>query len=95
MTEGTLAALGVALDEAIAREDQANQNNPGDLAVSAEVKAIIEKIAQARAKSLDDMRVKARAVRWCYGEELEPDPSDTTDIRVMSSLVRDLLSLDS
>lgn len=60
-------------------------------AANAASAAVVGRILAARARTLDGLMVKARAFSWCYcGDEPEPEPGDTTDIRLAYSVVADL-----
>lgn len=59
--------------------------------------AIVDRIEACRARTLEGVRVKALAVSWCVcGEPFEDDTfSDqkTTDVRLASAVLRDLLAM--
>ena len=57
--------------------------------------AIVDRIVEEPARTLDGLRIKARALAWCHSGEVESlgiDENPTTDIRVADSIIRDLLS---
>jgi hypothetical protein len=56
---------------------------------------IVDKIIAAPATTIEGLRVKAQALRWCYAFEpieLTRDLGETTDVRVLASIARDLLA---
>ena len=54
--------------------------------------AIVEQIEGCTATTIDGLRVKALAVLWCHGWNLEElTDHQTTDIRLAQSILRDLL----
>jgi hypothetical protein len=59
------------------------------------VAEIVRKIASTPARSLEGMRIKARAIAWCHAGEapifLTENP--TTDVRIAESIVADLLAI--
>jgi hypothetical protein len=46
-----------------------------------------------RASTLDGVKIKAKVVKWCRADNLEPDPEETTDKHCGWSLVRDLIEM--
>lgn len=103
--DAELLALGAEMDAAHVREraswaalDPAGWTEAEDAACEAlaqAVVAIIDRILAAPARTLDGLKVKARAVDWCWsGEGFEPESArDTTDVRLCYSAMRDLLAL--
>lgn len=59
--------------------------------------AIVDMIEQHPVRTLDGLRVKARAVLWCQGDEIVDliQDQDTTDVRIASSIVNALLGVAS
>ncbi|MCV3734979.1 hypothetical protein OCK02_02090 [Rhizobium sp. TRM96647] len=54
---------------------------------------LVDAIRSHRAFTIDGLKVKAMAVAWCFGaDEIDLD-GDTTDIRISSSIINDLLHL--
>lgn len=52
---------------------------------------MVDRILAERARTLDGLLVKDRAAAWCWdGDPLEPEPDDTTDIRLAYAIVADL-----
>jgi hypothetical protein len=100
-----LLALGRLLDAAVADEsrilaqigcsdDRCKLDKAFEEAVAV-TGGLARQIAATRATTLEGLRVKARAVRWCYCGTFEDlDADETTDIALSSSIVRDLLDLD-
>ena len=104
--DALLLALGRDLDVAWATEREtfaafAGVDTPeaDDLtdAASDATSAIVAEIEQLSATTLAGLAVKAKAVSWCHsGEPIGPDSMNeqaTTDVRLASSMVRDLLQL--
>jgi hypothetical protein len=58
---------------------------------------VVQQILAASAQTLDDFKVKARALSWCYaGEEVDffdDMPDTTTDRRLVESIICDLLRM--
>jgi hypothetical protein len=87
-----LLALGAALDAATANY-QAISGLEFDVAFK-KVAAIVERIAASPAVTIEGLRVKAKALSWCHAFEpidLTAQFGDTADVRVITSIVRDLL----
>ena len=89
-----LPALGRELDAAWREELAAylarpRADDPQVLATEAATSVIVERIVAIPATSLDGMRVKAQAFAWAHGGF---DPNDRTDMRVLTSLMRDLIA---
>jgi hypothetical protein len=57
--------------------------------------SLSERILAKPAHTLAGLRVKARVVLWCQGGEFEGFGSETTDERLIESIVRDLLTLSN
>lgn len=102
--DAALVALGEELEAAWAAEIAAYAQHRGDLSLAHEAitdaahkasKAIILRIEAMAASTIDGLRVKARAVQWCY----DGDPVDlvvdqsTTDLRLANSIIADLLAV--
>jgi hypothetical protein len=61
------------------------------------VEAVVDRIEELTATTIEGLRVKALAVSWCHsgesilGEELSEQ--NTTDVRLAASIINDLLAL--
>jgi len=101
--DAALIALGEELETAWAAEIAAYAQYRGDFSLEHEAitdaayeatKAVILRIEAVPASTMEGLRVKARAVQWCY----DADPVDlavdqsTTDLRLANSIIRDLLA---
>lgn len=53
---------------------------------------LVDAIEAVPAQTLAGLQVKALAVAWCYGSDKIELDGDTTDVRISSSIIRDLLS---
>ena len=99
-----LKHLGAELEDAIAAEKaieaayNAGQYEDEDVALDAayaNTHAIIDQIVAIPASTIEGLRIKARAIQWCYHD----DPVDlvvdqnTTDLRIANSLIADLLAV--
>jgi len=99
-----LKHLGGELEDAIAAEKaieaayNAGQYEDEDVALDAtyaSTHAIIDQIVAIPASTIEGLRIKARAIQWCYHD----DPVDlvvdqnTTDLRIANSLIADLLAV--
>ncbi len=60
--------------------------------LSERTSAIISQIEARQATTLEELRVKARAVSWCCCGDLTDFDQKTTDMRLVASILRDLLS---
>jgi len=63
-----------------------------EAAYYAHARAVLEPLIATPATTLDEMRVKAEAYRWCVAGEIEPEPDAPTSTRVFASMMRDLLA---
>lgn len=101
--DAALVALGEQLEAAWAATTAADEKYRDDLSPEAEAiteasyeaaAAIVHQIETVPASTIDGLRVKARAIQWCY----DIDPVDlvidqnTTDLRIANSIIRDLLA---
>ena len=101
--DAALVALGEELEAAWAATTAAYEKYRDDPSLEAGVitdvadkaaAAIVHQIEAVPASTIDGLRVKARAVQWCY----DADPVDlavdrsTTDLRLANSIIRDLLA---
>ena len=94
-----LLRLGAALEAAWAHQEALLPScTDAELATTmAPCSALVDRIEQIPARTLEGLMVKARAISWCNsGEEIDPDrfcpyPGATTDGRIAASIVRDLL----
>jgi hypothetical protein len=97
---GSLAILGAEFEEAWAAERRAYDDVDGEVGGTAyhRTSGIARAILATRATSLADFRIKARALLWCYSDDYEEmvevlfDPAETTDVRLLRSIVADLLA---
>ena len=102
MSATTVAELAKRFEEAWAAEKAAEHTlkaaqtpadeKPWDDAYAVTQK-VVNEIEAMQATTLDGLRLKARAVQWCYGTDvidLRCD-QDTTDLRLATSIVEDLL----
>ena len=60
---------------------------------------LVDRIVSMPAKTLEDFRVNARALSWCYSGDIDIDlfedcPQNTTDVQIARSILRDLLAVD-
>ncbi len=65
-------------------------------AASEETREVVHRIAAVPALTVEGICLKARAVAWCYSavDKAPPmiaQPSSTTDVRLMHSIIHDLL----
>jgi hypothetical protein len=51
---------------------------------------IVDQILSETATTMEELRVKARAVSWCWSGDIDMDV-DTTDMKMTVSILRDLL----
>ena len=98
--DARLLRLGVELETAWADERriyaafEADQisGEEADKAPDAS-RAVVDEILRWPATTLEGLRVKARAVSWCYcGDEISWD-DETTDLQLALSIVNDLVRL--
>lgn len=55
-------------------------------------KRIVAGIECATARTVDGLRVKARAVQWCFGADvIQFGRGETTDVRISAQIIRALL----
>lgn len=93
--DADLLALGREFDLAMAAERLIPPDADDDEINAATERGgvITRAILALPAKTLDGLRIKARAVEWCACEIPGPDYfGDTTDCQLAASIVRDLLS---
>lgn len=101
--DADLLNLGEALDASSARlkalHDLITEENEHLMVEVIEIcldyaQPIVERIEKLRAHTLDGLRVKAKAIKWCHGgEEIQLAPDmPTTDARIAESILRDLLA---
>lgn len=99
--DADLIRLGAELEAAWAVQDEAERAD-GDEGASFDrayeaCRTISERIIEVPAATLDGMRVKARVVAWCHsGEPFADDSFDgaSTDLRMVASLLRDLVGTE-
>ena len=102
--DAEIIGLGAELDTAWAREralgDSDDSGEAFEVAWFATA-AVVAKIEQHQAHTLEGLRVKARAVMWCHqgdemdGEQFSLSEQQTTDIRLVESIVLDLVGVAS
>lgn len=104
--DADLIELDEMLSIAQANCDETFERNGRDEATAGESDAayrlaslVVDKIEGTPAKTLQGLRVKAKAVMWCHGKpwdrnkvQLTDDP--TTDMRLAQSIVHDLVNMD-
>lgn len=91
--DAELLRLGVAFDDAWARENDLYESDEWETA--AEVTGgLVHRIEVAPARTLDGLKVKARALSWCHcGEPIDfRNGQDTTDARLANSIIAALLN---
>ena len=54
---------------------------------------LVDLIEKAEATTLEGLRVKARAVQWCYGDDPMKLDGDTTDMRISSQILNGILTI--
>jgi hypothetical protein len=100
--DADLLALGRQFEAAWATEKAVTDSTATDLQCETAVEAtsnLAHEIAKAQARTLDGLRVKVRALSWCYdGEDItlfedDEEKDRTTDTRLADSILRDLLAL--
>lgn len=82
------------LEEMNAASRCVNYDDPAaERAYYAQAGTVVEAIIQTPATTMADLRIKAEAYVWCCGEmpDFEAKSGDTTDARVVASILRDLL----
>jgi hypothetical protein len=98
----TLAALSNALEAAwdVERAALANGSDDEVERTMEATRTIVYRIIAEPARTLDDLRVKARAFLWCYAGDLDEamelltsSEEETADHKVLFSVMRDLLAL--
>jgi hypothetical protein len=100
--DADLLALGAQLEAAWKRQNEADaqclagdgdESYPAVEAAWDVCHAIALKIERLRASTIEELRVKARAVLWCHSGEdrIELSEHQTTDIRLAQSILDDLL----
>ena len=90
---GLVRALGEELDVATAAYESSSAKEFD--AAYKKAKAVVERIVAAPATTIEELRVKAKAVAWCYSFEpieLVAEFGDTTNVRLLASILRDLLA---
>lgn len=95
MTDALLLSLGAELDQAIAAEEAADDD---DFRAAAEIsRTIVRQIMPIPATSLEGLRVKAKAYRWAHPDEFDDaiEPDQYTDTGIARSIVKDLLAMQA
>lgn len=94
--DAKLIALGERLKAAWAVEREALARNcsteEGD-AVNLACSEIADQIEKTPATTVEGLKVKASAIMWCCGNEPFAEPYDTTDKRIVMSLLSDLKAM--
>lgn len=87
-------ALGRELDAAWAHQAAVDESE--DDAAHARAKEIIERIIATPTRSLEGLKLKARALSWCHWgdfHKLYSRNNCTTDFRVVDSILSDLMAM--
>jgi hypothetical protein len=92
--DAELIALGHQFDDVAAQIDHAIDGK-SDLKVDAlnKLRILDTKITSAQAKTVDGLRVKARAACWALLGDLDAEGQSSTNERMSLSIVRDLIRL--
>lgn len=97
--DAKLLALGEKLDIAWAKEIEVENARPFDEVTFENAiyasSSIVREIRRYRATRWESLRVKARAVSWCWSGEVYTGPNGTTDEKLVESILQDLLSIQS
>jgi hypothetical protein len=80
----------LAVYDATENDDSAEAAARCDAAYAA-VSSIVRQIEETPARSIAGLRAKARAVRWCYGDDDLFDGETTTDMRLAVQIIKWLL----
>jgi hypothetical protein len=103
-----LGALGAEFEAAWAAEraldDDVLEGEAAEV-IFDRTSAVVREIIAAKAMSLADFRVKARALLWCYSGDFEEmigvfcdptwGPTPTTDLRILRSILTDLVDVEA
>jgi hypothetical protein len=99
--DAALLALEIDFDAAWGRERAVYEawrsicSDAADAATDAacdKTSGVVQRIIDVPARTLDGLRVKARAISWCSGgDDVDLDVQGTTDLQLATSIVRDLL----
>lgn len=98
-----VALMGKALDDAQAALDayeflnRGKENDESDaeyMRLFDQCGDIVNHILWMKADTIDGFRLKARAFRWC-DPDLMHGATETTDMRLAQSIIKDLLSLQT
>lgn len=91
--EGALHRLGLAVQALQRRARHVDFADDGQaLAYYAEGDQVVEAIIAARAREIDDLRVKAEAIAWACASRTDFALGDTASERLMGSILQDLLA---
>ena len=92
--DAELIALGHQFDEVAAQIDHAIDGK-SELKMDAlnKLRILDTKITSAQAKTIEGLRVKARAACWALLGDLDAEGQSSTDERMALSIVRDLIRL--
>lgn len=100
MPDRSIVDLGLAFDAAYAEEEAARMvcRDTGDWstwdAAYARTESIVELIEKEPVTTLEGLRVKARCIQWCHGDDpVDLALSDTTDGRLATQVVQALLKI--
>lgn len=56
--------------------------------------SIVQQIEATPATTAEGLRIKARCIQWCYGDDpVEIDQGNTTDVRLAQQIVQTLLKM--
>lgn len=91
--DAELIELGRQFDEITAALDKEIAGAGTDLPALDRLSAIEPMIVALPARTVEGMRVKARAACWAMMGDFDELPGPTTDVRMARSIVRDLIRL--
>lgn len=93
--DAALLILGQEFEAAFAAEQALQMTDNGDAwdQAYAVTHSIVDRIEKMPATTLEGLRVKARCIQWCYGEDpvFQDAECETTDYRLAHQIVRALL----
>lgn len=100
MPDRNILELGREFDAAYAGEEAARMvcRDTGDWsawdAAYARTESIVKLIEKETATTMEALRVKARCIQWCHGDDpVDLALPDTTDCRLATQIVADLLKI--
>lgn len=98
--DGDLFRLGEKFEDLFAKEEAARivGRDTGDWTkwdeAYARTDSIVQQIEATPATTAEGLRIKARCIQWCYGDDpVELDGSDTQDVRLAQQIVQTLLKM--